>query len=216
MHIQPVQLICLIGIDGSGKTTQAFLLVKKLRQLGINCIYKRFRFFHFFSLPLLAIARIKGLSKIISFDDGSKVGYHYFYRSTVISLLYPILLFIDIFFAFLIKIYFYMKFFRKTIVCDRFIYDTIIDIMVDTKNYNFYKTKIGHLFLRIIPKNTLFLMLLADEKVLKKRRKNILYDKTLTIRINLYKMFSKIFKINVINSEASIKDVHENVMRHII
>ncbi len=209
-------LICIIGPDGTGKTTQAKMLVKKLNEAGIKCKYRWLRFYHLFCLPLLAIARLMGLSEVETLDTGRKIGYHYFYKSKTISSLYSILLFIDTLFFTIIKAYVPLKIFKKTIVCDRFVYDTLVDLMVSTRNYNIYSSIIGRLFLSLIPKNSKIIMLIADEKILRKRRDDVMHDKTLNLRIKLYKKLSEEFGILMINTNnLSINKVQERLIQAI-
>ena len=65
------RLICLIGPDGTGKTTQAKALIDEFKKEGVICQYRWMRFLHFFSLPILAWARIAGLSEEIILPNGN-------------------------------------------------------------------------------------------------------------------------------------------------
>lgn len=209
------RLICIIGPDGVGKTNQVTMLIDRLREKGINCEYKWLRFYHFFSSPLLAFARLMGLSEVKTLENGGKIGYHYFYKSRVISSLYLIFLFIDTLVLIIIKIYIPIKLFKKTIVCDRFVYDTIVDLMVSTRNYEIYKSKIGELFLGLIPKDSKIIMLVMDEEILKKRREDVMYDKTLNLRIKLYKKLAGEFGIPMIDASLPMEEVKKSLMRTI-
>lgn len=209
------RLICIIGTDGVGKSTQANMLIDRLRKEGIKCEYKWLRFYHFFSLPLLTLARLMGLSEVVTLKSGKKIGYHYFYKSRVISSIYPVFLLIDALIFTTIKIYIPIKLFKKTVVCDRFIYDTIVDLMVSTRNYEIYKSKIGELFLSLIPKDSKVIMLVTDEEILKNRREDVMYDKTLNLRIKLYKKLAGEFGIPMIDGGLSVEEVQESLMRAI-
>lgn len=205
------QLICIIGPDGTGKTTQINLLIENLKEKGLNYEYRWLRFYHFFSLPLLGLARLMGLSEVKILNNGEKIGYHYFYKSKLISRIYPVLLFIDTVIFTLIKVYFPMKILGKNIACDRFIYDTLIDIMISTKDYNIYKSKLGKFFLSLIPKDCNIIMLIADEKALKGRREDVFYDKNLILKINLYEQLAKYFEIPVIKAELPVKKIQNKI-----
>jgi len=205
------RLICIIGPDGVGKTTQVKMLIDRLRKEGINCEYKWLRFHHFFSLPLLGFARLMGLSEVKTLKSGGKIGYHYFYRSKAISSLYPIFLLIDTLIFITNKIYIPMKLFKKTIVCDRFVYDAIVDLMISTGNYEIYKSKIGKLFLSLIPQNSRIIMLIANEEILRKRREDVMHDTTLNLKIKLYKKLADEFDILTIDAGLSIEEIQKNI-----
>jgi len=209
------ELICIIGPDGTGKTTQAKMLIDRLKKEGINCEYKWLRFNHFFSLPLLGLARLMGLSKVKTLKSGKKVGYHHLYKSKAISSLYPIFLLVDTLIFTTIKIYIPIKLFKKIIVCDRFIYDTMIDLMISTGNYGMYGSGIGKLFLSLIPRNSEIIMLMVDEEILRKRREDVMYDKTLNLKIELYKKLAQEFNTPIIDAGLPVEEVQENLMRAI-
>jgi len=209
------RLICIIGPDGTGKSTQVNILVDRLKKEGIKYEYKWLRFHHFFSLPLLAIARLLGLSEVKTLESGRKIGYHYFYKSRVISSFYPIFLFIDSLIFTTFKLYIPIKVFNRNIVCDRFIYDTIVDLMVSTRNYKIYKSRIGELFLSLIPRDSITLMLIADEETLKNRRDDVMYDKNLNLKIIFYKKIAQEFDIPMIDANLSIEKVQGCLVRAI-
>ena len=88
-------VISISGVDGTGKTTQAALLIKYLRHRGYRCVYSHVRFGHFFSVPLLALARIGGFTRIYRTAQGTQVGIHFFGKSKALASLYPITFYID-------------------------------------------------------------------------------------------------------------------------
>jgi len=203
------KLICIIGPDGTGKTTQAELLTKKFQQDGVKCKYQWLRFYHFFSLPLLLVAKMMKLSEVVTLPSGKKVGYHYFWKSRFISTIYPILLLVDTFIIINIKVYFPLKFLKKRIICDRFIYDTIVDLMISTNNPNLLNTKIVGYFSRLIPKKSITFLLLSNEEILRERREDIKYDKLLKLKIDYYKILARFYNIITIKADLSIEDVQE-------
>lgn len=205
-------LICVIGPDGTGKTTQIELLINYFEKNGFYYKYQWLRFYHFFSLPLLLFARFYGLSEVKILDDGEKIGYHYFHRSKLISYIYPIFLFADTFLLIFFKIYLPLLFGKK-IICDRFIYDTIVDLMVSTSNYELYKSRVGKLFLMLIPRNKKIFLLISNETTLKTRREDIKKDRNIGLKIELYEKLANEFNLKTIDTQESINLVHEQLIR---
>lgn len=207
------RLICISGPDGTGKTTQVNLLINKFREKGIEYEYKWLRFHHFFSLPVLGIARLIGLSEVKELKNGDKIGYHYFYKSKIISKIYIISMYVDTLLFTLIKVHIPMKFFKSNIACDRFIYDTLIDLIISTRNNNILHSTVGKSFLRLVPNNSKFLILIADENTLKKRREDISIDKTINLKIKLYKKLANELEIPIINAGSSIENINLQILR---
>ncbi|MCD6099205.1 MAG: hypothetical protein J7K33_01330 [Candidatus Marinimicrobia bacterium] len=207
------QVICLIGPDGTGKTTQAKLLFERLQQEGVKCTYKWMRFNHLFSLPILAIAKIAGLSETVETKNGLKVGYHYFYKSKIISILYKVTMYLDTLIAYLIKVQIPKTIFKKTVICDRFIYDTIVDIIISTRDYNFLKSRLGRRFLSLIPKDSAVILLITNEEILRKRREDIALDKYLRDRISLYLTLKEKFDIFSIDAKEDIAKIHDIIYK---
>jgi len=202
------KLLYITGPDGAGKTTQAKLLLNRLKRKGINCEYRWLRRPYFFSFTVLYLARLFDLSKVKNLEGKKKIGYHYFYKYKPISLMYQVLLLIDSLISSLIMIFIPIKLCKKMIVCDRFIFDILVDLMISINNYSLYKTKIGELFLRLLPRNSKIVMLMADEIVLRNRKIDVMQDKTLSARIDLYNRMANEFSIPIIDASLSIKEIH--------
>lgn len=209
--IQRPVFICVTGIDGVGKTTHVNLIIEYLRQDGIKCQYKWLRFHHFFSLPLLAFCRIAGYTRLSTLGDSQKCSYHEFYNSKLVSRIYPWVLFFDILLFTIKKVYIPM-FFGVSIVCDRFVYDTLIDIIIATKDREIYKKTVGKLFLKLIPKNAHFIMLTLDKSIIFSRRPELRQDLTFNERYALYEDLPSQFKINVEENLNNVSQVKNSII----
>lgn len=210
MSGQPI-FICITGIDGTGKTTHTYQILKYLQNKGIKSQYKWLRFYHFLSLPLLAFCRLSGYTRASTLGAKQKCSYHEFYKSRIISIVYPWVLFADTLLFTTIKVYIPMSF-GTSIVCDRFVYDTLIDLAVATRDHEIYKKPIGKLFLKLIPDNAKFIMLTIDKSIIFSRRNELKDDLTFDERYKLYKSFANVFRINVINNSKSIEDVSSSII----
>jgi thymidylate kinase len=206
------RVICIIGPDGTGKTTQVKMLIKYLKENGYNYEYRWMRFHHFISLPVLALARILGLTEIQQLPNGKKIGYHHFYKSKLISNLYMISLYLDTLLAMVFKIYIPIKIRKKYIICDRFIYDTLVDLIVDLDNFEILDSMLGRLFLKLIPKDCLVIMLLAPYEKIRDRRVDLKYDKSLEKRMGIYNKIAEKFKIKKVDASLGIKSVHKEIL----
>jgi energy-coupling factor transporter ATP-binding protein EcfA2 len=174
------RLICIVGPDGAGKSTQAELLIERLTDQGVDCEYRWFRFSHLLSLPVLAIARILGFSEMEELESGRAIGYHHFERSSVLSWLYPIVLLLDMIFAHISAIGIPRWFSNRTIVCDRFVHDTLVGVMISTHRWSFLDSLVGRLFLRLIPADAAVIVINGDEEILRSRRDDVREDETLS------------------------------------
>lgn len=209
--IQKPMFICIMGIDGVGKTTHVNLILEHLLEKGVKCQYKWLRFHHLFSLPLLAFCRIAGYTRVSTLGNYQKCSYHEFYKSKFVSAIYPWILFFDIFLFTTIKVYIPM-FFGISIVCDRFVYDTLVDTAVATKDHEIYTKSVGKLFLKLIPKNARFVMLKLDKSTIFSRRPELKDDITFNERNNLYQKFVNIFGIHVVDNDGKITTVNGLIM----
>ncbi|AKB29151.1 hypothetical protein MSSIT_2432 [Methanosarcina siciliae T4/M] len=212
--------ICITGIDGVGKTTHVNLILEHLHEKGIKCQYKWLRFHHLLSYPLLAYCRIAGYTRLSTLGSSQKCSYHEFYNSRLISIIYPWILLFDTFIFTTIKVYVPI-FFGTSVVCDRFIYDTLIDVAVATKNHEIHKKAVGRLFLKLIPKNAHFIMLSVDKLIIFSRRAELKDDSTFDERYELYAKFSRLFSIPIIynvnrNSvNSTVKDVNTAILKRL-
>lgn len=213
MSQKPI-FICITGIDGVGKTTHVNLILEHLRKKGIKCQYKWLRFHHFFSLPLLAFCRIAGYTHLSTLGHFQKCSYHEFYKSRCVSTVYPWVLFFDTSIFAIIRVYIPM-FFGTSIVCDRFIYDTLIDVAVATKDQEIYKKPIGKLFLKLIPKNAHFVMLALDKSIIFSRRPELKEDLTFDERYALYEALSSQFNIDVEANSGSMSQVNCSIINRL-
>lgn len=208
---QKPMFICITGIDGVGKTTHVNLIIEHLREKGIKCQYKWLRFHHLFSLPFLAFCRVAGYTRLSTLGNSQKCSYHEFYKSRFISTVYPWILFIDTFLFTTIKVYVPM-FFGISIVCDRFVYDTLIDLEVATKDHEIYKKPVGKLFLKLIPKNAHFVMLDLDKSTIFSRRPELKDDLTFDKRYDMYRNYAVIFGIGVVFNNGTLNDVNNSII----
>lgn len=203
--------ICITGIDGVGKTTHANMILEHMRNKDVKCEYKWLRFHHLLSLPLLAFCRLAGYTRVSTLGGTQKCSYHEFYRSKVISAIYPWLLLVDTVLNTTLKVYSPM-FFGTSIVCDRFIYDTLIDVAVATNDPEIYNKIVGKLFLNLIPKKARFIMLSLDKWTVLSRREELINDLTFDERYALYQAFADEFGIKVVDNRGEVENINISII----
>lgn len=208
-------LIFVIGQDGVGKTTQARLLEREIARRGMKAEYVWMRWNHKTSLPLLGLARLLRLSKVERTQSGKKVVYHYFDRVKPIALTYQYTLFVDTALTMLFKIYSKM-WLNDFLICDRSPYDTLVDLMISTRNPKLSDSYIGTLFLLLTGKATCF-MLMADSDTLRHRRQDVSEDRDANLKTKLYNGFLSNSKCThtlvPVNAREPIHEVYSNLLR---
>lgn len=141
--------IHLAGADGTGKSTQARILSDLLRSQNTSVRYVWLRWPRLFSLPLLVYARLRGYSWKETVD-GHPHGYWDFAGSWVMSRVYPWLLWIDALLYSAPNVYIPLLFGQR-VVCDRFVVDTLADLMTALDDKDFDLRLPGSLFLALLP-----------------------------------------------------------------
>jgi thymidylate kinase len=205
--------ICIIGVDGVGKTAHVDKLREKLKNEGVKCKSTWFRFYNFLSVFLLVYCRIVGLT-VYETKNGHRIGRHDFYKSRIISALYPYILFIDMLPMYFTKIYLPRRF-GYTIICDRFVYDTLVDLMVDLRDYEIHKKDFATLYLGLAPKNVIVIHLDLDEEIIRERREDLKADSTLGQRRKLYTKLCQDLDITTIENKKPIDEVQIEIIKYI-
>ena len=182
------RFIYITGADGTGKSTQAQLLIHHLEGLGIRCHHLWLRFPFFFSFPLLAYARWRGYSWH-EVNEEVDHGYWSFSHSLVMRKLFPWVLLFDASLAALGKIYLPL-FFGATIVCERFVLDMLVDLSVALQDPYLSFHLPGRLFLRLMPDNAKIIILDLDKSTLCDRRHDLVFDHTLASRLETYHLLA--------------------------
>lgn len=199
----------LTGPDGVGKTTFIKEVEKILQQNNINTTHIWLRSPKIFSKPLMAYCRLVGLTKrpVI---DGIRYSKHEFYRSSWVSKVFPIIQLIDF------KIKWILLKFKvndgQTVLYDRFNIDTLADLMVDTKNMDLHRTNIGKRFLTFLPNFENVIILIVDENIIRKRKKDTLYDKHLGYKIKVYKQLSKDLNIKLVVNNGTLNETKDIIL----
>ncbi len=164
-------LICFVGMDGSGKTTQAQALVSALKTARIESRYVHNRFVAFLTWPLIIIGKnlfFRRKGKLEDYDQYCITRRRVF-ANRPLAATYQYLLLLDYLLQSTIRVRFPLVL-GRSLVCDRYIYDTVVDLTVDL-NYPAQKMeKVLKRSLSWLPKPDLvFLMTVPEEKAYQRK-----------------------------------------------
>lgn len=204
--------ICLIGIDGVGKTTHSIRLKRSLRAKGQRSIHVYLRRPYLLSLPLLAYARMNGFTKYRTMN-GIRYGHREFHKSRLLSAFFPLTLLMDsaLFTAVKLRLPLLLGF---TVVCDRCACDTLVDLMLSLGDDRYFERPLGRLFLSLLPSKSAILLLdHNDVEILRQRRRDLAADDTLQRRRELYLALAESLNIPVIGTEQPIADTWKELAR---
>jgi hypothetical protein len=207
------RFIYITGCDGTGKSTQARLLLDQLETRGIKTQHLWLRFPFFCSIPLLAYARWRGLSWYEE-RNGVRHGYWDFRRSWFLRTLLPWTLLLDAALATATRVYPPLLL-GKTIVCERFALDMVVDLSLAAGDAEFYRRRPAACLLRLLPAGSRVLVLDLDAGTVRDRRPTIKNDRRLDVRLEMYRTLSKSLGLQVLSSSASRQVLHQSIWREI-
>ncbi|MFN2289669.1 MAG: thymidylate kinase-like protein [Anaerolineae bacterium] len=200
--------IYLTGADGTGKSTQAGLLLKRLDQLGVPCRHLWLRFPFLLSLPLLAYARWQGFSWHEQ-TGGVDHGYWDFRPSWLLRRILPLTVLADAALASLFAVYVPL-WAGTTIVCERYVLDMMVDLSLATGMRMVGSWALRSL-VRLLPARTLVIGLTAPECLVASRRWDLQHDRTLGAKLAAYEEIFEALQCPVVSVVAPISQVHDQL-----
>ena len=204
-------LIYIMGIDGSGKSTVSEFLAKKLRDEGYDVEVMWLRFNHVFSKPLLGLCRLLKLTRYET-CDGIRVGYHDFYKSSLISYAFIFFQYLDAIRVKYFKILPRCRGKNKILILDRYVYDILIDISVDTRKSNILSSWIGRGFKKLLPEDALNILVHRElDEVLGVRPEGKV-DRNFESRYWQFKKLINDSSVNTINNSGSLEELLESAL----
>lgn len=179
------------GADGTGKSTIIDAFSKVKRSEGIHVNVKWLRYVSYLSKFVNVIGRLTGKSYKEKYGWGV-VGYHEY--SGWIGYLFIIATFIDHSVYF---IYFRIRslFFKGDVIFDRYLIDSVADLIVDTNKPNLI-LQLFRYHIKWLNDNCKVILLECDENIVISRRPDILDDKCYKLRVEAFMKIKNSFNLD--------------------
>ncbi len=209
-------LICLLGIDGSGKSTQAAVLVRSLREQDIPAIHTWVRWKPILMLPVRFLGRIlvrrRGAGSQTHDYEGFTESKREILRGRLQATLWKHLTLLE----HAIQVFFKVRIpmaMGRTVVADRYVYDTLIDLSVnlDREPTELLKEPL----LRLFPVPNLSILLDVNPRVGAERKSDGTPEAYLVERRALYRSLSDTLGMEEVDAERSPMEVETEIRRRI-
>ena len=193
------RMICLCGVDGSGKTYLLRYLQEELDHRGLDHRHVWTRFRNYLSKPLLALCLLTGHNRKERVD-GVTIGYHDFQGRPWIAWPFVILQTIDS----LIDLLWRYRFRgRGLVVGDRCVIDTLVDLAVDTGLDDLVIERLGPHLAGRLPAPRLVVLIRRNPRLVRKSRPDALADRHFARRRALYDRLARIYGLPVIENNGT-------------
>lgn len=204
-------LICFIGIDGSGKSTLAKSLAKAMMKHGVKSKYVWCGWRQFespFLIPFIAVIReLSAQGENNKMNHDSKEG---ILRNRFLFAIYRYLVLFD----HLTKIFLKVKIplmFGENIICDRYIYDIIVDPLLGLNGKN-----IRRVLLRLVPKPDLIFLVDLPEEIAFSRKNDVPSVEFLCEKRNIYKKIGDEFEMIGLDGTDSLQKLNDKIEKEVI
>jgi thymidylate kinase len=206
-------IISISGVDGSGKSTIAHLLMRLLRRYGVRFEVVWFRWRALTLYILYFYSRFRGLYVRVYVPWLRHwIGVHIFHIDAIARRLYPYLLFIDLTVFYLLYRLLWWVRGVKIVIFDRFYLDALIDATYTCRcmNRGFLR-----LFLAMQSKVARAVVLDVDAATAINRKKDIISRREVETKRKLYIILAKNLNIPIIDARQSLPQVMNDVCKAI-
>ncbi len=204
------KLICITGIDGSGKTTLAKSINNDLKNEGLDSIYVYGRVVpivsRFFMILGRKVMKSKPKDIFVEYDKYTRYKKKVFHNS-IIAEIYKLAFLLDQSIVILVKIMPRMLC-GKIVICDRYVYDTIItDLSVDLGYSDSQILDLTNKAFSILPKPNIIFLIDIQEEIAFSRKHDVPHLNYLRDRRMKYLSIAKSIGAVVLDGSNSSKDV---------
>src|SRR5436305_3408269 len=196
---RPGSIYAIVGPDGAGKTPAARDMVSRLLRRGIRARVSWMRSPRIVTLAVIGVLRLARLAKTVRLGGHDDV--HIDLRGHRVLLnLYAWSITFDYFLGYFGKVTLPRRLLRRAIICDRFAWDTLVDLgLASGLDEGFLDMPQGQILLGLAKKHGGLLVTASPEELV--RRKPILsLDPRLQRRLSLYLEFDRLIGLGLIDS----------------
>lgn len=212
------KFICIIGIDGSGKTTQAKKLQMNLQEKGVRCKYVYGRIIPLFPRPFMYFGRkifLKGSNIYTDFDNYSAKKKKIF-NNRFLSKVYQNFILLD----YLVQVFVKIKIpllFGFTLVSDRYVYDTIItDLSVDLSYTDENIQKMLQTLFKVIPAPDVVFLIDVSEEIAFSRKDDVPDINYLRERRSIYLKVANWCNMIVIDGSRTLYEIESFILNRVL
>jgi len=199
LHSWAANVYAIVGPDGAGKTTIARAIMNRLARRGVRTWIAWMRSPRIVTLGVLGITRLSKLSRTVRMGDHDDVITD-LSRHPFLLHLYSWAVTFDYFLGYLGKVTLPKRLLRRTVFCDRFAWDTLVDLgLISGVDEGFLQFPQGQILLDLARRHRSVLVTASHEELI--RRKPILsLDPRLARRLRLYTWLADRFGLGQVDS----------------
>lgn len=212
-----LKLISFVGIDGSGKTTLAHLLADEMRARGFKCSYIYGRYKPILAKPLVLLGKywVTRNHNIKKYSDYSRAKMSVAKKHSLISSIYVSILLSEYIMQITLKILI-PQMMGNIIICDRYVYDTVINDIPRTDANLFGIKKTIDMLFNIAPKPDLAFHIVIPEDIAFRRKDDTPSVDYLIERSGFYNYFAEEYKMINLDGTKSTETLKNEVMRQVL
>src|SRR5690606_13966889 len=99
----------------------------------------------------------------------------------------------------------------KTLLIERYSLDVLVDTMVATQRHSLYHHRLGKLFLRLIPRNTIVIVMDAPVDAVRRRRADLKHDPLIVERSRTYRKVAEHYGFRIVDGGQPIGLVEREI-----
>lgn len=203
------KILCIVGVDGCGKTTLAQWLSSELFKRDIKSVVVWSRFRNYLSKPLLALTRLTGHNHFRTYS-GVRFGIHNFESLKIYRELFALLQAIDV----NLGAYWYISRRQKKgnlLICERGPWDTVVDVISDTGLESMSGSLLEYIYTFSLRKNAKILLISRSYDKILANRPELINDHKLSFRIKIYEQLASMHGWSIVDNNATIEAAQEKI-----